>query len=785
MKRCFFVSLVSLCLSGLIVRAQHLPPGAEKNPLAGNAEAAAAGKKIFEENCQVCHGGDARGGRGPALAAGNFQHGAEDWQIFINIQKGIPGTQMPASDMGNEQVWQLVTYLRSLSGVRLEEEVIPGNPAAGEKIFAGKGGCAVCHQVNGRGGRLGPDLSAVGRWTAKVLREAILNPNSREGRIPDVVVVKTRDGREIRGIRKNEDTFSVQLIDPAENYHLLEKKNLADVRYEDKSLMPDDYGKRLPAGELDNLIAYLKTLKTRDFTKIVMAPVTGGLTYERIRDAAKEPHNWLTYWGDYQSRHYSALKQITPANVGQLQARWVFQFRGQGILEATPIVIDGVMYTTGASGFVFALDARTGRQIWQYQHRVKGNKPYVTMNVNRGVAVLGNRVFFTTVDAYLVALDAKTGLPLWETEMADVSAGYGGTLAPLAIKDKIIAGISGAEFGIRGFVDAYDPATGKRLWRFYTVPERGEFGSNTWEGESWKIGGGSAWLTGSYDPETDTLYWGVGNPSPDLNGDVRRGDNLFTSSVVALDPATGKRKWHFQFTPHDTHDWDSTEAMVLVDRPFRGQMRKLLLHADRNAFFYVLDRVSGQFLMGKPFARQTWAQGLDDSGRPIVIPGQEPSPEGTVTYPSLWGATNWMAPSYDPASGRLFVTFREAADKYYKEPVKYDAGKLFWGGKTVPHTEREWGGIKAINPETGNIEWEQKFYIGSLSAGCLATGGGVVFAGARDGNLMAFDTRSGKLLWRFQTGSQGESSPMSYAVDGKQYVALSAGAVLYAFALPD
>jgi len=775
--------LLPMCAGAPLV-AQLLPPGTEKNPLAGSADAARSGRKTYEGDCQVCHGGDGRGGRGPALAAGKFSHGGEDRQLFENIRNGLPGTQMPASRLSNEEIWQLVTYLRSLSGT-VAEEAVPGDPAAGERIFAGKGACQTCHQVHGRGGRLGPDLSTVGQWTAKSLREAIINPNSRENRTPNVVAVRTKQGREIRGLRKNEDTFSLQLMDTGEQIHLLAKKDLAEIRYEDNSLMPADSGQRLSSVELDNLLAYLKTLRVRDLNRVASAPLSGGLDYERIRNADREPHNWLTYWGDYQGRHFSALKQVTPANVGSLQARWAFQVPGEGVLEATPLVVDGMMYTTGPSGQVFALDARSGRQIWKYQRRVKGNKPYVTMNVNRGVAMLGGRLFFTTVDAYLVALDAKTGLPLWETEMADVSLGYGATLAPLALKDRIIAGISGAEFGIRGFIDAYDPASGKRLWRFYTIPGPGEFGAETWAGESWKRGGGSTWLTGSYDPDLDLLYWGVGNPSPDLDGDVRQGDNLFSCSVVALEAKTGKRRWHFQFTPHDTHDWDSTEAMVLVDRPFRGENRKLLLHADRNAFFYVIDRATGKFLLGKPFARQTWAQGLDDSGRPILVPNSESSAEGQLHFPSLWGATNWMAPSYDPASGRLFLTFREAGDRYFKKFEEYVPGKVYWGGKTVPADEREWGGIKAINPETGNIEWEHKFHIGSLSAGLLATGGGVVFAAARDGNLMAFDARSGKPLWRFQTGSNIDSSPMSYAVDGRQYVALSAGQVLYTFTLPE
>ena len=776
------IACVFLCFYGLSLLAQK-EQLSEKNPLPGDAETVAAGKKLYEEACQICHGGDARGGRGPALATGDFVHGSEDAQIFQNIREGIAGTRMPAFEMLPNESWQLVSYIRSLSGTVVEEKT-PGDPAAGETIFFGKGGCVTCHQVNGRGSRLAPDLSSIGRSTARSLRDTILNPNQREGRERNVVVVKTRDGREIRGLRRNEDTFSLQLMDAAEQFHLLEKRALAEVRYEEKSMMPDDYGRRLSAAETDNVVAYLKTLRVRDLAKVAAQQITGGLDYGRIRNSGREPHNWLTYWGDYQGRHYSALKEIVPQNVGRLQTRWAFQVPGGGPLEATPLVVDGVMYTTGVLGRVFALDARTGRTIWQYQRRRKVINPYDAAKVNRGVAILGGRVFFTTSDAHLVALDAKSGLPLWEAQMADHLRGFSGTMAPLALKDKIIVGISGAEFGVRGFIDAYEPVTGRRLWRFYSIPGQGEFGNSTWEGDSWSRGGASTWLTGTYDPESDTLYWGIGNPGPDLNGDVRKGDNLFSCSVVALDPNTGQRKWHFQFTPHDVHDWDSTEAPVLIDRPFHGETRKLMLHADRNAFFYVLDRTTGKFLLGKPFARQTWAKGLDDSGKPVLVPNQEPTGEGNVSYPSMWGATNWMAPSYDSDTGHLFITFREFGDRYYKRQDEYKPGRVYLGGKTMPVQDQEWGGVKAINPETGAIDWEYKFYIGSLSAGVLATNGGVLFAASRDGNLVGLDKRTGKLLWRFQTGAPIDSSPISYAVNGTQFVAISAGSALYSFALP-
>jgi PQQ-dependent dehydrogenase (methanol/ethanol family) len=774
----FFVCVGSLAFG------QHAPV-AERNPLAGNAAASEAGRKIYVNACQICHGGDGMGGRGPALATRKFHHGGEDWQLFQTIRDGVPGTQMPGFSLSPEEIWQIVSYLRTFTP-QGKEEVLSGDPAAGEGVFFGKGACQLCHQVNGRGGRVAPDLSTIGEWTVGALRKAILNPNEQEGRRPDVVSAKTKDGRHIRGILKNEDSFSLQLIDVADQLHALPKQDLVEFRYEEKSLMPDDYQTQLSTQELQDLLAYLKTLTVRDLTKVAAQAALGeGLKFERIRHPPKEPQNWLTYWGDYQGRHFSSLKQIDVTNVKKLQARWAFQFAGGGVLQATPLVEDGIMYTTGASGYVYALDARTGKLFWQYQHRVRSTHPNVNATSNRGVAKLGERLFFATADAGLSALDAKSGRLLWHTVMANVEEGYFGTMAPLALKDKVIAGVSGGEFGARGFIDAYDPVSGQRLWRFYTVPGPGEFGNDTWSDDSWKRGGGATWATGTYDPDLDLLYWGIGNPAPDLNGDVRLGDNLFTCAIVALEAATGKRRWHFQFTPHDTHDWDSNETPVLVDRVFNGKPRKLLLHADRNAFFYVLDRTDGKFLLGNAFARQTWAKGLDENGRPILVPNSEASFEGELHYPSLAGATNWQAPSYDPVTGWLYIAFREAGDIYYKEHQEYEPGKSYWGGKTVAAQEREWGGVKAINPESGKIEWEYKLVASSISAGVLSTAGGVLFAGSQEGNLIALDTRTGRFLWKFQVGAPINSSPMSYAIDGQQYIALSAGKVLYSFALPE
>jgi alcohol dehydrogenase (cytochrome c) len=511
---------------------------------------------------------------------------------------------------------------------------------------------------------------------------------------------------------------------------------------------------------------------------------SGGLTFEQIRDARSSPQNWYSYWGDYKGTHYSPLAKINASNVRTLQAQWAVQMVGDSIVESTPLVIDGVMYTAGPPGEVYALDARTGSRIWKYQRTQKTVNPYESNRVNRGVAVLGNRVFFGTLDAALVALDAKTGTPLWETQVADTMEGYSITAAPLALNDKIIVGIAGGEYGIRGFLDAYDPATGKRLWRFNSVPGPGESGNDTWKGDSWKRGGGGTWLTGSYDPELDLLYWGVGNPGPDIDGEIRRGDNLFTCSVVALDPSTGQRKWHFQFTPNDTHDWDSNEDMVLVDRVIAGQPRKLLLHADRNGFLYTLDRSNGKFISATPFVRQTWNKGFDANGRPLLNDGVESSPDGSIpVFPDLAGGTNFQPPSYSPLTGWLYLAYREGGHRFFRNPAAYEAGKLYWSGSVKGVEDPGSAGIRAINPVSGKIEWDFPLLSGSLSNGVLATAGGVLFAGSQEGNLIALDARTGKFLWRFPTGAAMAAAPMSYAIDGRQYIAVSAGNVLYSFAL--
>jgi alcohol dehydrogenase (cytochrome c) len=511
--------------------------------------------------------------------------------------------------------------------------------------------------------------------------------------------------------------------------------------------------------------------------------LTAQVTSERIANAAEEPGNWLTYSGSYQSQRYSTLDQITRENASKLKLSWVFQANSLQKFESTPLVVNGVMYLTQAPNDVVALDAKTGRTYWTYDHILPERTNPCCGSVNRGLAILDDTLFMGTIDGYLVALDAQTGSVEWKTEVVDYTGGYSLTVAPLVVKDKVIVGTAGGEYGIRGHLDAYDAKSGKLAWRFYTIPGPGEPGHETWEGDSWKRGGGSIWLTGSYDPELNLTYWGVGNPSPDWNGDVRKGDNLYSDSVIALDPDTGELKWYFQFTPHDTWDWDSVQVPVLVDREFNGQMRKLMLWGNRNGFYYTLDRATGEFLVGKAFVHQTWTDGLDQHGRPRVRPDAAPSVEGTKVYPGVQGGTNWYSPSYNPKTGLFYLSVWEYASNYHKNTSTYSKGNRYLGG--VPRRiegEPGYGAVRALDPETGDMEWEFKM-VEVTNSGLLSTAGLVLFSGSNEGHFFALDAHNGAELWRTNLGGRAYASPITYLVDGKQHVSIAAGHSLYTFVL--
>jgi alcohol dehydrogenase (cytochrome c) len=518
---------------------------------------------------------------------------------------------------------------------------------------------------------------------------------------------------------------------------------------------------------------------------IAGVPLTAQVTDARLRAASREPSNWLTYSGDLGAQRFSPLDQITSVNVPSLRPAWIYQATESGMLQTTPVVVDGVMYLTEFRGHVVALDARTGRVLWRYQQTLPAELLTLGFGpTNRGVAVLDSSVYVGTADARLVALDARSGAVRWIVPVADNRAGYAITAAPLAFADLVVVGISGAEAGIRGFLDAYDAQTGQRRWRFYTIPAPGEPGVESWGGDSWKTGGGSTWVTGSYDPALGLIYWGVGNPGPDWNGDSRPGDNLYTCSLVALDATTGTLRWHFQFTPHDTHDWDATEIPVLFDGRFRGQPRHFVAMANRNGFYYLLDRETGRFLLGEPYIRQEWADGLDSLGRPRLRPNIEPTEAGNRLTPNLHGGTNWYSPSYSPRAGLFYVAARQMGSRYYKYPASYTPGRYFMGGGEAEiGGDSAQGAVRALDPLTGKARWSFPLHSPPW-AGLLSTGGGLVFGGTNEGVFFALDAATGRPLWHFQTGAMINANPMAYAIDGRQFVAMAAGGSLVVFALP-
>ena len=525
------------------------------------------------------------------------------------------------------------------------------------------------------------------------------------------------------------------------------------------------------------------------------------VTFDRLLNAQKEPQNWLTYSGTYMSQRYSLLTQITPANARDLALKWVFQARWLDYYQATPLVVDGIMYTTQGNDVV-ALDAVTGKLFWIFPYTPSSDARFCCGRITRGLAIHRDTLFLATVDANLIAVDAKSGRPLWRKVIAPATAGYSMTLAPLVVKDKVIVGTAGGEFGIRGFLAAYEVATGEQAWKFNTVPLPGEAGHDTW-GEGWKNGGASIWVTGSYDPETNLTFWGVGNPGPDYNAKLRPGDNLYSNSVVAVDADSGKLKWHYQFMPRDEFDWDAVQVPVLADIQWQGKPRKVMFWANRNGFFYVLDRLTGEFLRATPIAKQNWNAGFEKNGRPILTPNAAPSYEGTLIYPGNQGATNWFNPSFSPRTGLFYVNVWENShhifartDQPYVEGASYTQGRLTtnYPGRGIaagmraqqrPNLrmeEENYGTLRAFDPQTGKWKWEYKM-TDLTDAGILTTASDVLFSGGREGYFFALDATNGSLLWKAQLGGPIQNGPMTYAVNGQQYVAVSASNSLFVFGL--
>jgi alcohol dehydrogenase (cytochrome c) len=603
--------------------------------------------------------------------------------------------------------------------------------AAGEKIF--QSNCTVCHGANGAGGGAGPALKQ-------------------------------------RQMHKGNSDWAMF-----------------------KSISNGIAGTSMPASTLPEndrwrLVAYAKSLSQGPETHANSASNTRmanlrPVSYADILAADQEPQRWLSYSGTYNGQRFSSNDQITPANVSSLRLQWMRQYTTSEILfETSPLIVDGYMFVTVPPNRVEALDAKTGELMWQFDHELPERISLCCGYVNRGLAVLGSTLFFGTLDAHLIALDIKTGAVSWDVQIADYKTGYSITSAPLVIKNMVVTGVAGGEFGIRGFVSARDVATGKEIWRFDTIPQPGEPGADTWEGDSWKTGGGPTWLTGTFDPELNVIYWPTGNPSPNFVGNTRKGDNLYTNSVVALDADRGRLRWHFQFTPHDLFDWDATEILIAFDRNVAGKRQRLIAQANRNAFYYVLDRETGKFLTVRPFSKQTWATEIDSQGRPVMNPSAIPTPEGALVYPAVGGARNWMSPSYSPVTELMYVPGMDWGGTYFSKAADYHAGETFTGGYfkfiTDPPPEAV---LRALDASTGEIRWEYR-KVASPVGGVLSTKGGLVFGGSGQ-FFFALDAKTGRELWRIDTGGPVVAGPVTYSSDGKQYVTVAAGHDLLTFGL--
>ena len=751
------IALSFVLVAGVMLHAQH-------------ATDAAGGARLFTQNCSACHGDTAKGGRGPDLTSGQWKHGDTDDDIVRNTMRGIPGTQMPAIAVAEPDARKIVAFLRSLSP---DAAAAIGDQDSGKRLFFGTAQCSTCHMFGGRGDILGAELTRIrSRMRAPEIAKRMQAPIKR-------VTARPATGAAISGIQKNEDTFALHLMDDRRQWHFLNKQSLALI---ETSTVPHP---ALSAKDRDDVLGFLLKGEQSYAPPTPWKPAADfNVTFARLNRSSAEPWNWLSYWGDLRGTHYSGLKEVTPTNAGSLKNAWTHQLGGDTV-ETTPIVVDGLMFVTGPLSNVTALDARTGQTVWKYTRRLPPVASHCTVMTNRGVAVLGDRVYVATLDMHLVALDAKSGNIIFDVEQDDYRKGWSNTHAPLAIDGKIIVGVTAGECALTGFIDAFDAATGKKLWRTYTTPQKGDPNRKTWEPESSAdFGGVPTWMTGTYDADTKTLFWTTGNPGPDYDGSVRGGDNLYSCSVLALDSETGRMKWWFQYTPHDVHDWDGTQTPVLIDGVVRGKPRKLLVTAQRNAFYYVLDRETGEFLTGQAFAKQTWAKGLDDKGRPIVLPNTTPTPEGNHVCPDAAGAANWGSPSYDPSTGFFLVSAREACAVYTSVTKDPEPGKGFTGGDALVDENGSPGAVRALDALTGAIKWNFPVEHGASSTGVLATAGGVAFASSNDGNLIALDARTGRYLWHYYTGARIVASPMSYAVGGRQHVAIAAQSAIMVFALP-
>ncbi len=747
---------------------------------AAPAELAAQGRAQFQQTCAFCHAPDATGGRGPDLVRSPLVNddttGAAIAQV---IRNGRPDKGMPAFQLSDGQIAAVIAFLRQRIAESLRSSsgpgrdypaarLLTGNASAGEAFFAGAGGCTACHSATG-------DLAGIASRLAPVaLQQNMLYPRRRKAAS---VTVHLADGQTIAGELAREDEFNLALRDADGWYHSFSR---AEVKAEVRDPMAAHralLGSITPA-ELHDLYAYLATLKQPAAAAGRSGDRAGNMGPRADADpdceglpaaALADPPagSWPTYNGDYSGRRFSPLTQINAGNVGHLRLAWTFSADGATI-KSTPLQVGGILYFTVPDN-VWAVDARTGWRIWHYHWDSAGGDHIG----QRGLAMLGGHLFFTTPDGHLLCLDARNGAVLWNVVLADWRLGYFSTMAPLVVKNHVIVGVSGDVTDVPGYLESRDPATGALQWRWNTEPGAGQPGADTWpSADARRHGGGMTWMTGTYDPELDLVFWGTGNPNPVLDGRQRAGANLFTCSIVALHPETGKMAWYFQTSPHDVHDWDAVETPVVFDRGGH----KYLAQASRNGFFFVLDRTNGRPLTTAPFIDQNWASGVDASGHAIPRPDRVATPDGTLVEPASDGATNWMSPSFDPQTGLFYVVARRIYSVFYRT----DHGKAEgWGGRDF----NLWSDstIRALDYHDGKVIWDHEIGEGSSSAGILTTAGGLLFTADTGGTLLALDPASGQTLWHAALNTWTSNSPMTYKVDGRQYLLVAGGDALYAF----
>ena len=732
----------------------------------------------YTRTCTLCHGSDSRGtDRAPSLVNSAKLRGMSDSDIANLIRKGKD--RMPAFPLPPADIDELTRYVRSLSPV--EAEAVPGDAGAGERTFFGGGQCSSCHMVRGRGTANGPDLSSVGRrLKLPELKESLTEPDARIADGWGTVEATLNNGSKLRGFARAQGSHDLVLQTYDGTLHLLLDSEYKSLAQDKHSTMPAYKGS---ADEQRDLIAYLSSLNGAGTGPLTepQTPVTQAEVDEVLHPKSGD---WPTYNGTLDGNRNSSLEQVNLNNVSKLQLQWSYSINYNG-LETTPVVVNGVMYVTG-NNQVYALSGKTGREIWRYE-RPKSQSGTISSDAaigsNRGVAVLGDRVFYLTDDAHLLAIHRLTGALLWDVSARDGPGQIGGTSAPLVVGDLVITGVSGGDNGIRGYIAAYKAATGELAWRLYTIPKVGDTGpaAETWKGSALGLGGGATWTTGSADIESNTLYWAVGNPHPDTDGDERLGANLYTNSDLAIDLTTGKMLWYYQFTPHDLHDWDANEPIVLADSKWSGEDRKLLLHANRNGFLYVLDRTTGKPLMATKMVKHLdWASGISpDTWAPILLPANETTVAGSVTCPPVRGATNWYSTAFNPATHLYYVMTVEDCGIYVKAE---DGGYRRYNNPADPAQKI----LRAFSIENGSVAWQIVLPgpVQSNYSGVLTTKGGLLFFGESTGGFAAVDARNGEYLWHFETNHAIKASPMTYAIDGRQYIAIASGPNILSFALP-